>query len=82
MMECNGQMWLYLTLDKRNLSGLKITTQEVNTLETNYGHEIHMRIVVNKFDSRTSLSHEALDILKDHPVYKKKMYKTDLHPHQ
>ena len=40
-----------VTPEKFCLSGLKITTQEVNLLESNYGQEIHMRIVVNKFDT-------------------------------
>lgn len=71
-----------VTPEKFCLSGLKITTQELNGLEENYDHKINMRIVVNKFDSRTSLSHEVLSTLIKHPVYGEKMYKTYVRTNQ
>lgn len=71
-----------VTPEKFCLSGLKITTQELTGLEENVGHNINMRIVVNKFDSRTSLSHEVLSTLIKHPVYGEKMYKTYVRTNQ
>jgi chromosome partitioning protein len=71
-----------VTPEKFCLSGLKITTQEVNNLEANYNTEIKMRIVVNKFDSRTSLSHEVLSTLIKHPIYGEKLYKTYIRTNQ
>lgn len=71
-----------VTPEKFCLSGLKITTQELNGLEDSYNHKINMRIVVNKFDSRTSLSHEVLSTLIKHPVYGAKMYKTYVRTNQ
>lgn len=65
-----------VTPEKFCLSGLKITTQEMSSLESNYNCSIPMKIVVNKFDSRTSLSHEVLSTLIKHPVYGEKLYKT------
>jgi chromosome partitioning protein len=71
-----------VTPEKFCLSGLKITTQELNGLEENFSHKINMRIVVNKFDSRTSLSHEVLSTLIKHPIFGEKMYKTYIRTNQ
>jgi len=71
-----------VTPEKFCLSGLKISTQELNGLEENYNHAISMRIVVNKFDSRTSLSHEVLSTLIKHPIFGGKMYKTYIRTNQ
>ena len=71
-----------VTPEKFCLSGLKITTQELNGLEENYNLKITMKIVVNKFDSRTSLSHEVLSTLIKHPIYGEKMYKTYVRTNQ
>ncbi|MBV9576295.1 MAG: AAA family ATPase [Gammaproteobacteria bacterium] len=71
-----------VTPEKFCLSGLKITTQELNGLEENANHKVAMRIVVNKFDSRTSLSHEVLSTLIKHPIYGEKLYKTYVRTNQ
>lgn len=71
-----------VTPEKFCLSGLKISTQELNGLEENYNHRINMRIVVNKFDSRTSLSHEVLSTLIKHQIFGAKMYKTYIRTNQ
>lgn len=65
-----------VTPEKFCLSGLKITSQELANLEQNYKKKIPMRIVLNKYDSRTSLSHEVLTSLVKHPTYGENMYKT------
>lgn len=65
-----------VTPEKFCLSGLKITSQELNNIERNYHKEIPMKIALNKFDSRTSLSHEVLSTLIKHPAYGEKLYKS------
>lgn len=65
-----------VTPEKFCLSGLKITSQELTNLSNNYRKKIPMRLVLNKFDSRTSLSHEVLSSLIKHPIYGEKLYKT------
>jgi chromosome partitioning protein len=49
-----------VTPEEFSLSGLKISTQEIMNLEQNYKTRIPLRLVLNKFDTRTSLSHEVL----------------------
>ncbi len=65
-----------VTPEKFCLSGLKITSQELSSLENNYHKKIPMRVVLNKFDSRTSLSHEVLSTLIKHPIYGENIYKS------
>ncbi len=65
-----------VTPEKFCLSGLKVTSQELANLEQIYKKQIPMRIVLNKYDSRTSLSHEVLTSLVKHPTYGENMYKT------
>jgi chromosome partitioning protein len=65
-----------VTPEKFCLSGLKITSQELNSLEHNFHKKILMKIVLNKFDSRTSLSHEVLSTLIKHSVYGESLYKS------
>ena len=65
-----------VTPEKFCLSGLKITSQELSNIEKNYHKNIPMKLVLNKFDSRTSLSHEVLSSLIKHPIYGEKLYKT------
>jgi chromosome partitioning protein len=65
-----------VTPEKFCLSGLKITSQELANIEQKYKKQIPLRIVLNKYDSRTSLSHEVLTSLVKHPTYGENMYKT------
>lgn len=65
-----------VTPEKFCLSGLKITNQELCNIEENYHKTIPMSIVLNKFDSRTILSHEVLSSLIKHPVYGEKILRT------
>ncbi len=65
-----------VTPEKFCLSGLKITSQELANIEKNYHKNIPIKLVLNKFDSRTSLSHEVLSSLIKHPIYGEKLYKT------
>jgi len=65
-----------VTPEKFCLSGLKISSQEITNLEQTYQRQIPMKIVLNKFDTRTMLSHEVLSSLIKHPVYATKIYKS------
>lgn len=64
-----------VTPEEFSLSGLKISFQEVSNLEKNYGTNIPFKLLLNKFDSRTSLSHEILSTLIRHPIYGDKLFK-------
>lgn len=63
-----------VTPEEFSLSGLKITYQEVKALEKNYGVKINFRLVLNKHDARTTLSHEVLMKLTKHHVYGDMMF--------
>jgi len=65
-----------VTPEKFCLSGLKISSQEITNLEQTYKKQIPMKIVLNKFDTRTMLSHEVLSSLIKHPVYASKIFKS------
>jgi chromosome partitioning protein len=52
------------------LSGLKITANTIRELEDNYKINIPFGIVLNKYDARTILSQDALNMLINHPLYK------------
>jgi chromosome partitioning protein len=63
--------------EKFSLSGLNVTLKE---LESNLGPKFDMKfnikILLNKFDGRTSLSHSVLRSLFDEPEYRDKLIKT------
>ena len=65
-----------VTPEEFSLSGLKISTEEIANIERSYKIEIPLRLVLNKFDTRTSLSHEVLSTLIKHPVFGEKLFKT------
>jgi chromosome partitioning protein len=65
-----------VTPEKFCLSGLKITTEELRHIEKNYKREIPVRIALNKFDNRTTLSHEVLGALIKHPVFGGRMFRS------
>lgn len=65
-----------VTPEKFSLSGLKITNQEIENIEKAYHANIPLKILLNKFDSRTTLSHETLSLLIKHPVFGQKLFKT------
>lgn len=65
-----------VTPEKFCLSGLKISSKEISNLEQTYKKKIHMRVVLNKFDTRTMLSHEVLSSLIKHTDFAPKLYKS------
>lgn len=64
--------------EKYCLDGLKMTQSELRSIELRFKTSIAFRIVLNKFDSRTSLSHEILEQLHKSKNYGEKLYKTYL----
>ncbi len=65
-----------VTPEEFSLSGLKISVQEIINIEQNFGVQIPFRLILNKFDTRTSLSHEVLSTLIKHPIYNERLFKT------
>lgn len=65
-----------VTPEKFSLSALKVTAQEIENIEKKYHKAIQLKILVNKYDSRTTLSHETLSSLIKHPIFGQKVLKT------
>jgi chromosome partitioning protein len=65
-----------VTPDRRSLSGLKLCQKELSAIEHNYKKNIPFKIILNKFDTRNTLSHETLSSLMKHPIYGDKLYKS------
>lgn len=65
-----------VTPEEFALSGLKISTEEISDIESKYNKKIELKLVLNKFDTRTSLSHEVLSQLIKHDTLSKKLFKT------
>lgn len=65
-----------VTPEEFSLSGLNLSIQEIKNIEENYGKNIPFRLVLNKFDTRTSLSHEVLSSLIKHPLYSDKIFRS------
>lgn len=65
-----------VTPEKFSLSGLKVTNQEIENIVKTYRKEIPLKIILNKFDSRTKLSHETLSLLIKHDDFGPKLFKT------
>lgn len=59
-----------------SLSGLNVTIREIHELAVNFRKNIPFKLVVNRFDSRTSLSHEILSQLIKSQDYSDKIFKT------
>jgi len=64
------------------MSGLKITANTIHELEENYHTKIQLGIVVNKYDARTILSQDALNMLTNHQLYKDFLLKTHIRTSQ
>lgn len=73
---CSDMIIAPVTPEEFSLSGLKISVQEILNIEQNFGIIIPFRLILNKFDTRTSLSHEVLSTLIKHPIYNEKLFKT------
>jgi chromosome partitioning protein len=65
-----------VTPEEFSLSGLKITLAEIQNIEETYKVNIPFKAVLNKFDIRTSLSHEVLSMLIKHPIFGEKLFRS------
>lgn len=52
-----------VTPERFSISGLRITKDEFETLEQNFEKTIPVKVLINKFDNRTALSHEVMALL-------------------
>src|SRR5690606_25152806 len=58
------------------LSGLKATCNAVGELQASYKKDIGFSIALNKYDSRTILSQDAVQMLLKHPNYRDHLLST------
>lgn len=65
-----------LTPEIFSLSGLKISYDEIMALGKKFDKEIRLKIILNKFDSRTALSTEVLTSIINHEVFSGLVCKT------
>lgn len=65
-----------VTPEKSSLTGLDITNNALKESSKKYKKKINLKVVQNKFDFRTTLSHQVLTYLLEHPAYKDSMFKS------
>jgi len=58
------------------LSGLRISYEEIATITKRFNINCDLKIVLNKFDTRTALSNEVLTTILNHNIFKKLMCNT------
>lgn len=57
-----------------SLSGLVLTYQEIDNIKRAFDIELDFRVLLNKFDPRTTLSYDTIKTLAEHGVFGKLMY--------
>ena len=62
--------------DQSAIKGLELTTREIKDVAAQNDIEIDLRVLFNKFDKRTSLSHGTLEKLIKHKEFGKKLLST------
>jgi chromosome partitioning protein len=65
-----------VTPDRSAIKGLELTTNEIQELANENDVIVDVRILFNKFDKRTSLSHGTLEKLIKHKEFGKKLFST------
>ena len=65
-----------LTPDDYGIEGLNLTLTELNRISTEYEKNIPLKILLNRFDSRTLLSFKVSDILSSNSVYSESLFET------
>lgn len=65
-----------LTPEQFSLSGLKVTYEEILTLSKGFDKKIELKIVLNKFDTRTALSSEVLSTILNNEMFRNLICKT------
>lgn len=59
--------------EKFALSGLSITCQAIRELENNFNKTLSLKILLNKFDGKSTLSKKSLEKLQESPSYLAKL---------
>lgn len=62
--------------DRSAIKGLELTAKEIEDVAQQNDVDVELKILFNKFDKRTFLSHETLEKLIKHPKFGKKLYST------
>lgn len=57
-----------------SIDGLNVSTNELQNLKESYESDFDVKIILNKYDSRTKLSHEILGKLLSDPKYKSLLF--------
>lgn len=57
-----------------SLSGLVLTYQEIDNIKHAFDIDLDFRVLLNKFDPRTTLSYDTIKTLAEHGVFGKLMY--------
>jgi len=65
-----------VTPEKSSLTGLDITNNALKEASKKYKKKIHLRVIQNKFDFRTTLSHQVLTYLLEHSAYKECIFRS------
>ena len=62
--------------ERFSLSGLNVTLNELEKVAKKFETSFNIKIVLNKFDARTSLSHQVLAALFSDKNYQQRLFKT------
>ncbi|MBP9777551.1 MAG: ParA family protein [Rickettsiaceae bacterium] len=76
---CCGSDYVIMPVDpeKFSISGLNITINELeHSVVKEYGAQYQVKIVLNKYDARTSLSHKMLSTFFEDKAYRERMFKS------
>lgn len=65
-----------VTPEQFSLSGLRVSYEEIKSIGAKFGKKIALKIVLNKFDTRTALSTEVLTTILNHEVFKNLLCQT------
>ena len=79
----SDQVLAPITPDKQCLRGLSLLYKQLKELSTMpYGKDVPLKIVYNRFDSRTNLSKKILTALLEHHVFKDILFDTYIRQNQ
>ena len=65
-----------VTPEQFSLSGLRVSYEEIKSIGARFDKAISLKIVLNKFDTRTALSTEVLTTILNHEVFKNLLCQT------
>ena len=65
-----------VTPEQFSLSGLRVSYEEIRSISSKFERDVGLKIVLNKFDTRTALSTEVLTTILNHDVFKNLLCQT------